>query len=309
MEPGVVSSVLNYFFARGDAPSPVRALGAPASPMRKSPPPTLGRYEIREKIGSGSFGTVFRAYDPVLSREVAVKTCEADEPTVRARFEREARMAAGLHHPRIVTIHDFCDEEGTLFLVQEFLGGEDLDRVIERREPLPPSEKLEILRDIAEGMAHAHSRGVIHRDIKPANIRRLEDGRAKILDFGIARRMGSENLTKPGLTVGSVAYMSPEQLRGEPVDSRTDVFSFGAVAFELLTYRRAFPGERLSDVFHAIEKSDPEPVTELCPELSDSVAGLVCRCLAKDREERFSSGEELQAALAAVESDGGTLFA
>jgi serine/threonine-protein kinase len=303
----VVSSVLKLLFT---LPEPRPEAEATAKTAREQNRKTLGRYEIREKIGSGSFGTVYRAYDPVLSREVAVKTCEADEPSVRARFEREARLAAALHHPNIVTIHDLCDEEGTPFLVQEFLGGEDLDRLIERREPIPPAEKLEMLRDVAAGLAHAHREGVIHRDIKPSNIRRLENGRAKILDFGIARRIGSENLTKPGLTVGSVAYMSPEQLRGEELDTRTDVFSFGALAFELLTGRRAFPGERLSDVFEAIEKFDPEPVTELCPGLPDSVEALVRRCLEKDRESRWAAGAEVLEALESIgDAEDGTFLA
>jgi serine/threonine-protein kinase len=303
----VVSSVLKLVFSRReDAPE-----RRPTRPSGDASGQTLGRYLLRQRIGGGSFGTVYRAHDSVLSREVAVKTCEADEPDVRARFEREARLAAGLHHPGIVTIHDLGEENGTLYLVQEFLGGEDLDRLIERRDPIPSTEKLEILGDVAAGLAHAHSRGVIHRDIKPANIRRLPNGRAKILDFGIARRIGSDNhLTRPGLTVGSVAYMSPEQLRGEKLDARTDVFSFGVLAFELLTYRRAFPGERLSDVFDAIEKRVPEPVTEFCPELPAPVEEVVQRCLAKDREERYGSGEELCESLAPIiAGDRGTLFA
>jgi serine/threonine-protein kinase len=296
----VVSSVIDYLFRRdGARVRPLSAGGRGDDP----PPARLGRYEIRECVGRGSFGTVYRAFDPVLAREVAVKTCEAPDQAVRARFEREARLAASLRHPNIVTIHDLAQEDGTLFLVQELLDGEDLDQAIERREEFSVPCRLGILRDISAGLAHAHEQGVIHRDIKPANVRRLEDGTAKILDFGIARRKESPNLTRPGLTVGSAAYMSPEQLRGDPVDVRTDVFSFGALAFELMTYRRAFPGDRISDVFDAIEKGSTEPLSDFCADPPAGLDAIIGRCLAKDREERFRDGGQLHAALAAIAPD------
>lgn len=201
-----------------------------AAVVPRSPLQTLGRYQLLDKIGSGGFGTVYKAWDPLIQRAVAIKTCEVRSEEVRARFFREACLAGGLQHPNITTIHELGVERDTPYLVQEFLPGADLDRIIARPRPLSLLEKLDVLIGVASGLQYAHASGVIHRDIKPSNVRVLEDGSVKIMDFGIARSLhgGGCDLTKAGVTVGSSAYMSPEQARGETLDARSDLFSFGA---------------------------------------------------------------------------------
>src|SRR5215470_4791696 len=194
----------------------------------------FGKYEVVRQLASGGFGSVFEARDPVIERAVAIKTCHVQDEEVRARFLQEARLAGNLHHRNLTTIYDIGAEGDVLYLVCEFLPGEDLDAFIGRRDQ-PLIEKVEILIGVAYGLAHAHDQGVIHRDIKPSNIRILPDRTVKIMDFGIAKSMYAERtLTRTGLTLGTTAYLAPEQVRGEPVDRRTDIFSFGVLAYELL---------------------------------------------------------------------------
>jgi hypothetical protein len=249
----------------------------------------FGKYEVVEKIGEGGFGTVFRGRDPILKRFVAIKTCTTDSGELRERFSREAEIAASLQHPHITTVFDFGSEDGVPYLVQEYLSGEDLDHKIGRRDPLSTGERLRLLIQIADGLRYAHAHGVVHRDIKPANIRVLDSGQTKIMDFGIAKLLTAENqLTRTGMTMGTAGYLPPEQIRGEPVDLRADMFSFGVLAFELLTYRRPFEGDSLSAVLYRIVNAPTPPLPEIWPDCPPLLAGCIARCLAKSPADRYA---------------------
>lgn len=261
----------------------------------------IGKYEILEQIGAGGFGVVFKGRDPLIERLVAVKTCNSDDEELRHRFVREARTAGRLQHRNITTVYDFGYHEGLPYLVQEYLTGEDLDRVLKRGDNPPLPTRLSWLEQVARGLGYAHANGIVHRDVKPANIRILEDGTAKIMDFGIAKLLENDSgLTRAGATVGTAAYLAPEQLHGEPVDARTDLFAFGVVAYELLAGRRPFAGKQLSAVIYQILHHEPEPVASLNPRCPPDVADLVARCLAKDRVHRPRNADEVADELAAI---------
>jgi serine/threonine protein kinase len=255
----------------------------------------LGRYEIRERIGTGGFCNVYRAWDPAIGREVAVKTCESVQPPVLERFAREARLAGGLNHPNIVRIHDFQGGEDPCFMVQELLPGEDLERRLTRRVPMTVAQKSRILAGIAGGLAHAHAQGIVHRDIKPANIRVLPGGGVKILDFGIAKSIESErSMTRPGVTIGSLGYMAPEQIEGGDVDHRTDLFALGIVAYELFSGHRPFDGDNVDELFERILHDDPEPLSAIAPEVPAPIDAVVLRCLDKIPDRRPDSAESVR---------------
>ena len=267
-------------------------------------PEKIGKYEITGKIGAGGFGAVYRGRDPYIKRTVAVKTCQLNDEEIKSRFFREAELAGNLHHRHITTIYDFGVEDGIPYIVQEFLSGEDLDKKVKRAEPLPIARKVEILVAIADGLAYAHAAGIIHRDIKPANVRVLEDGSVKIMDFGIAKSLQSEsNLTQTGITLGTSAYLAPEQIRGEPVDRRTDIFSLGILAYELLTYRKPFRGEHLSTVLYKILNETPERIEDLSPDAPPSLVASVMKAMEKNRENRYESMEALKQDLLNVQRE------
>lgn len=254
----------------------------------------LHKYQVLEKIGVGGFGVVYKATDPFIKRFVAIKTCTTADPETRDRFLREAEIAGNLHHRNIVTVYEFGYEEETPFLVQEYLSGEDLDRKIKRRDYITLPEKILYLVQIARGLQYAHARGVIHRDIKPANIRILEDDTAKIMDFGIAKlAQQQQSLTQAGITLGTAAYLAPEQIRGEPSDPRTDIFSFGALAYELISFERPFPGAEISAIFYKILNETPTPLTECAPDCPPEIARIIMRCLEKTFEKRYASSDLL----------------
>ncbi|MCH9651442.1 MAG: TonB family protein [Deltaproteobacteria bacterium] len=264
-------------------------------------PSRFGKYEVLELVGEGGFGKVYRGRDPQLERQVAIKTCTSGDPQLRKRFFREARIAAGLQHPKIVTVHDFGEQEGLPFLVQEFLPGEDLDHLIARREPLPLPTQRDFLQQIARGLAYAHQAGVLHRDIKPGNVRVLPNGQIKILDFGIACLIHEDQrLTQEHMTVGTVGYIAPEQLTGDSLEERSDIFSFGVLAYELLCRQRPFRGRAFADIAHQILHVEELPLQELRPEIPQDLAECIHRCLAKDPEERFSNFEEVSEHLLAL---------
>jgi eukaryotic-like serine/threonine-protein kinase len=278
--------------------------GAAESPASDSGHPTgrIGKYEIVEKIGSGGFGTVYKGWDPLIRRHVAIKTCEVGNKDVRNRFFREAQLAGSLQHPNITMIYEFGFEGDVPFMIQEFLPGEDLDRLIKRGAPLSPDDKLRILIGIALGLEYAHKAGVMHRDVKPANVRVLENLSVKIMDFGIAKSVDpADDITQTGITVGSSSYMSPEQIGGDAVDFRTDIFSFGVLAYELLSGGKPFRNENLFMLLEQIVKEDPPPLAEAAPDVPPALIAVVERAMAKKPEDRFASARELRDALVAVQ--------
>ena len=261
----------------------------------------IGKYEVSEQIGVGGFGAVYRGRDPFIKRTVAIKTCQVNDEEIKHRFFREAELAGNLHHRNITTIYDFGVENGIPYIVQEFLTGEDLDRKIKRADPILVARKVEILMGIADGLAYAHNASIVHRDVKPANVRILEDGAVKVMDFGIAKSLQTEsNLTQTGITLGTSAYLAPEQIRGEAIDRRTDIFSMGVLSYELLTYRKPFRGEHLSTVLYKILNDTPEPIESLAQEVPADLAAAVNRAMSKSPVERYQTMEDYRQDLLAV---------
>ena len=264
----------------------------------------LGKFEITGQLGQGSFGVVYRGRDPHLNRDVAIKVCTLDDDELRQRFLREAAISGRLDHRNIVTVHEYSSEGPTPYLVQEFLSGEDLRQIIKERRPWPVERRLDALQQIAEGLAYAHGEGVIHRDIKPANVRVLDDGRLKILDFGIAKLANDESrLTQKGVTMGTASYLPPEQVRGGEVDFRSDLFSFGVLAYELLTFERPFRGKTISALVYQILYKVPAPLSSVWPDCPQELSDLVARCLDKEPEKRYPEAAALAADLASIKAD------
>ncbi len=262
----------------------------------------VGKYEIVERVGVGGFGTVYKGRDPFIKRLVAIKTCQSDEEEIKKRFFREAEFAGNLHHPNITTIYDFgVTEDGTPYIVQEFLTGEDLDRLLKRKVLLSLNRKVRILLDVCEGLGYAHAAGIIHRDIKPSNIRILDDGTVKIMDFGIAKSMISPStLTQTGITLGTASYLAPEQIRGETLDARTDLFSLGVVAYEIFAGQKPFGGDHISTVLYKIMNETPPRPCELDPQIPPALDRAVLRALEKDRANRYATCSEMKSDLASA---------
>lgn len=269
----------------------------------------LAHYEIREKLGAGGMGEVYRAHDTKLNRDVAVKVLPphlTDDPEVRLRFEREARAIAQLSHPNVRAIYDFDVEGDCAFAVMEYLAGESLRERL-RRGPISRSEGLTIAVAVAEGLAAIHQKGIIHRDLKPENIFLTADGQIKILDFGVARvsrphavsetdttvRATETWNTSPGMVVGTIGYMSPEQVRGDPLDGRSDIFALGAVLFEVFAGRRAFAGATPAEVTAAILRDDPLAQLDDAEAPPDEIRRILARCLHRRPEQRFQSAQDL----------------
>jgi len=255
-------------------------------------------------------GMVYLAHDPDLKRDVAVKVMAGSsggDLKLRERFEREARAVATLHHPNIVTVHDLgYDENGSPFIAMEFLEGSDLQELAEARS-LSLGDKLEILVQVCGGLAHAHQKGIVHRDVKPANIFVLEDGTAKIMDFGVARWMQTQK-TQSGLVVGTAGYISPEQLRGKPVDGRADIFSLGVVLFEILTQQVLFPGDTIETIFFkTLGRETPTLVAPDGRELP-ALQVVLKRALAKEVEARYRTAEEMKQGLRSLVDTQSTLL-
>ncbi len=266
----------------------------------------LGRYEILAPLGAGGMGEVYRARDTRLARDVAVKVLPAavaEDPDRRRRFEREARAVAALSHPNVVAIHDVGAEGSVVFAVMELLQGETLGARL-RRGPLPLEAAVEIAGAVAEGLASAHQRGIVHRDLKPENIFLTTDGRVKLLDFGLARltdsasshtqtRLESGGDTEAGLALGTLGYMAPEQVRGEDIDARADVFGLGCVLAEMVTGRPAFVRDTAAETLSAILHGEPAGLTEELQGVPPPLVRLIRRCLHKDRTARFQSAQDL----------------
>src|SRR5579863_9771765 len=260
---------------------------------------TLGRYEILEKLGSGSMGTVYRARDTVLDREIALKTIRtgADvEPELRERFYREARACARLHHPAIVIVHDLGEVDKTAYIAMELLEGSDFRKLIAERCEIPIAVKIEVMAQVCEALAHAHQNGIIHRDVKPSNLFLVDNQRAKVLDFGIAR-LPSSQLTVAGRILGTPNYMSPEQVLGKQTDARSDLFSAAVVFFEWLVYKHPFQS---GSIPRRIVESDPDTLFEVDSNLPVPLNNVLLRALAKDADQRYATGEEMATELRAV---------
>lgn len=269
--------------------------------MATIPRKTLGRYEILEQLGKGAMGVVYLARDPLIGRLVALKAFHAgyamgdeDLEQFRLRFIREAQSAGILSHPNIVTIHDVVEEseEGVTFIAMEYVQGTTLKEILQRGEPLELEFVADVMDQVADALDYAHQKGVVHRDIKPANIILTADGRIKITDFGIAR-VNTSNLTLDGQLLGTPNYMAPEQILGEEVDHRADVFSLGIVLYEMLTRQKPFQGENLTVVSHRIVYEPFTPPREFVEELPPGLEDVLARALEKDPALRYQSAGEL----------------
>src|SRR5258707_209950 len=262
----------------------------------------VGKYLIVAKIGSGAMGDVYRAHDRTLNRDVAVKTMAelyASDDQLVQRFHREAQSAARLNHPNVVTVFDFGSEKGRFYLAMELLDGADLKELIAARSLNDLWDKLDVMEQIAEGLAYAHQQGVVHRDLKPANIRVLPNGRVKIMDFGLAR-IGTSEMTRTGMVMGTPNYMSQEQVRGTKADARSDIFSLGAVFYELLSGKKAFNADSMHTILYKVLEEEPEPVRNWVPGLPGPFVAFVERCLAKEPEHRYQHAGEMRDALRKV---------
>ncbi|MEM6795372.1 MAG: serine/threonine-protein kinase [Acidobacteriota bacterium] len=264
----------------------------------------IGKYEVLDQIGSGGFATVYKGYDPFIKRPVAIKVCSSREEDGKQRFYREAEIAGSLVHRNITMVYDFGLHEGQPYLVEEYLSGEDLSYFIRRREPQDIPTRLDFLTQIARGLGHAHGQGVIHRDIKPSNIRVRSDGRLKIMDFGTAKLADAESqLTQSGMTLGTVAYLSPERLLGKRSGTNSDLFSYGVMAYELMSFRRPFGGRNIPHLIEQVLSSPPIPLEDSWPECPPGLAEIVHRCLLKDPAERYASCAEIVRDLEGVRAD------
>ena len=283
---------------------------------------SFGHYTIEEPIGKGGMGEVYRARDTKLGRDVAVKVLPEEvsrDKERRERLEREARLLAQLNHQNIATLHGLEEHEGQLFLVMELVEGETLAERI-ARGPIPLDEALSLFIQIADGLEAAHEKGIVHRDLKPANIKITPDGKVKILDFGLAKAFATEQnvsaetsqsptrlrqgfgeaspeaATRAGTIVGTPAYMSPEQARGQPVDRRTDIWAFGCCLYEALTGKKPFEGENATDVLAAVVRAEPDS-RHLQDKAPSRVREVVELCLKKERRERLQHMGDVRIAL------------
>lgn len=259
----------------------------------------LGRYEVVSELGRGAMGVVYKAHDPLIERNVAVKTIDLaplspeDRKQYAARFYQEAKAAGHLNHPNIVTIHDLGETGDIAYIAMEVMEGRELQHILDGPRRLSIEDVLDIAIQAASGMAYAHQRGIIHRDIKPSNIMVLGNNHVKIVDFGIAKRPTSLALTRSGLVMGSPLYMSPEQVEAKKIDARSDIFSLGVVLYQMLTWQLPFAGSDFMSVAYNIVNTAPECPAALNPQVGEMLDGVVMRCLQKDPEARYANADDL----------------
>lgn len=269
---------------------------------RSVSPESVGRFRVEAILGSGGMGEVYKALDPTLQRIVAVKTVRPDisNPDYLDRLVREAQACASLHHPNIVTVYEAGKIDGAVYMVMEYLEGEDLAQVL-NRGGLNFDERIRVLIQILDALEHAHNKGVVHRDIKPSNIRMLPGGQIKLVDFGLARMAKAETLTATGMVMGTPHYASPEQLRGESIDRRTDIYSTGTMAYEMCSGRRPFEGENnsLTTIILKVVSEPPPPMDVAWSRSFPEIERIVNRAMAKPREDRYQTAEDMKNALAA----------
>jgi tRNA A-37 threonylcarbamoyl transferase component Bud32 len=270
------------------------------------PVETLGRYRIERELGRGAMGRVFLAFDTEIHRRVAIKTIqafealpEADRKEARERFLREARAAGRLLHPGIVTIFDVGEADGIPYLAMEHVAGTTLDAYCREGDLLPPATVAGLIAHAAEALAFAHARGVVHRDVKPANLMRVGTTSVKVMDFGLAKNVATK-MTHDGALFGTPNYMSPEQVRGEALDGRSDLFSLGVVLYEMLVGTKPFAGDSVSSVLYRIVHEPPRDITPHLARVPAPLGAVVAKALAKRREDRFADGLELAATLRRV---------
>jgi serine/threonine-protein kinase len=265
-------------------------------------PSKIGKYDVEERIGEGAMGVVYRAVDPVLKRRVAIKVMSdafAQNDDLRERFVREAQAAGSLQHPNVITIYDFGDVDGHLYIAMEFVEGYDMTDLLERKVSLTTTQKLDLAIGVLQGLAFAHRRGIVHRDVKPANIRIDADGNARLMDFGVAH-LASSDMTRSGVMLGTPSYMAPEQITGGKVGPQTDIFSAGAVLYELLTGTRAFGGAALQEVMYRVLSDAPKPLAEVAPDLPPELDLVLTRALAKDADARYTTALDMANDLASI---------
>ncbi len=257
----------------------------------------LGRYVIVEEIGQGAMGVVYKAVDPLIDRTVAIKTINLDLSkeelaNFEKRFQREVQSAGKLNHPNIVTVYDVGRTEGVAYMAMEFLEGKELREILDSGVVLPVEKVTHITSQVADGLAFAHEHGIVHRDVKPANVMVMKNGLVKITDFGIAQ-MSSASRTVSGMVMGSPKYMSPEQVVGQAVDGRSDIFSLGVVLYEMLAGKTPFSGENISAIMYQILNDEPIPPKAFNQNIPDSLNFIVLKALAKHPDKRYQNAKEM----------------
>ena len=268
----------------------------------------IGKYEVIDVIGTGGMGIVFRAHDPAIGRTVAIKMLRQTDPNATAAgavdrfFSREMKSTGNLHHKNIVTVYDSGEQDGNPYLVMEYLEGDAVSKVIAERRPIPMVEKLDVVVQICDGLQYAHDRNIIHRDIKPANVILLADGTAKIVDFGVARVAGGEStIVQAGQLVGSLYYLSPEQINSLPIDGRSDIFSTGILLYEFLTGVLPFKGADAASTFVKILTGEPQPLAQFVRDIPPAMQTVINRALARNVNDRYQSAEEFGFEILAVQ--------
>ena len=263
----------------------------------------LAKYTLLEEIGSGGFGTVYKAHDPALDRHVALKVLLphlTQDATTLERFRQEAKQAARLKHPNIVTVYEVAESEGRYYIVMEFLEGQPLSEIIKDEGPLPPQRAIKIIQQVGDALDYAHGEGLIHRDVKPSNILVGKEDKATLTDFGIVKAMGESGLTTTGTSMGTPEYMAPEQITGEEPDSRMDLYALGVVAFHILTGRVPFTGTTPYAIQKGHTEEPPPDPKEINPALGDHISEAVLKAMSKKTDDRFQFGGKFSEALAAA---------